>query len=377
MHDQLPDKQEDTTFSGVVTVSDTSIAWIRLQSLTTAQMNAIASPVNGDVIYNTTAWENYQYIGWAWSAVSAGSTQANASTTVAGKVEQATTAQNTAGTATWETGAPLFSTPADTATQIQSWTWTYWADAGWDDTYVVALTPTLSAYTAWQTLRAKVTTANTGACSFDFWPWAKNVKTLDGNDPQTGAIRANMVVELVYDWTNLILQSEDIASTGNKGVIEIWTTAEQLAYADTSRAVTAEWLWLAITGKPLTVTRAMNAASSTQTSAHWFSKTPKWCTAFSIIEWEPNSRSQGCSDWSTHYSVYASEEWNGGSVTQATWVSTSYAIFLKCSAGTSAGQYSQQAATITFDATNVNIVWTKTSSWTESTANAQVVLRVY
>lgn len=55
MHDQMPDKQEATTFGDVLTVSDTSLAGIRLQSLTTAQMNAIASPVNGDMIYNSTA----------------------------------------------------------------------------------------------------------------------------------------------------------------------------------------------------------------------------------------------------------------------------------------------------------------------------------
>lgn len=132
-------------------------------------MNAIASPVNGDIIYNSTAGENYQYIGGAWSAVSAGSTQANSSTTVAGKVETATTAESiAANTDTGGTGANLVVLPSDIAKNIQSATFIYGADAGGDDTYVVALTPVLASYTTGQSLYAKVTTANTGACSFDF-----------------------------------------------------------------------------------------------------------------------------------------------------------------------------------------------------------------
>jgi hypothetical protein len=125
MHDQMVDKQEATTFGDVVTVSDTSVAGVRLQSLTTTQMNAIASPVNGDIIYNSTAGENYQYIGGAWSAVAAGSTQANSSTTVAGKVETATTAESIAGTDTGGTGANLVVLPSDISKNIQSATFIY------------------------------------------------------------------------------------------------------------------------------------------------------------------------------------------------------------------------------------------------------------
>ena len=66
----------------------------------------------------------------------------------------------------------------------------------------------------------------------------KSIKTLDGNDPQTGAIRARQVVTVVYDGTNMILQNEDIASTTNKGIVELATDAEVLAMTDTSRVVT-------------------------------------------------------------------------------------------------------------------------------------------
>ena len=45
---------------------------------------------------------------------------------------------------------------------------TYGADAGGDDTYVVALTPVLASYTTGQRLTFTPTTANTGACSVNF-----------------------------------------------------------------------------------------------------------------------------------------------------------------------------------------------------------------
>jgi hypothetical protein len=51
---------------------------------------------------------------------------------------------------------------------VQSGSETYGTDAGGDDTYVVALSPVLAAYTTGQELRFKPTTSNTGACTIDF-----------------------------------------------------------------------------------------------------------------------------------------------------------------------------------------------------------------
>jgi hypothetical protein len=233
MHDQMLDKLEgdDVLISATVYAStaarDSALwaDWVATKAYTNVYVTA------------TGLFYNYNLSTAQWETVETGTATPNASPTVSWSLEVPTAAQMTAGTQLWETWAYLATTPDLTATQIQSWTWTYWADAGGDDTYVVALTPTLSAYTTWQTLRAKVTTANTGACSFNFWPWVKNVKTLDGNDPQTWAIRANMVVELVYDGTNLILQSEDIASTSNKWITETLTDAEFYTGTDTTRYV--------------------------------------------------------------------------------------------------------------------------------------------
>lgn len=78
-----------------------------LAQLTTAQRTAL-TPANGWLVYDTTIGEVYQYIGGAWQPVQAGSTQPNASETVAGKVEAATIAEQVAHSSTGGTGALLF-----------------------------------------------------------------------------------------------------------------------------------------------------------------------------------------------------------------------------------------------------------------------------
>lgn len=242
MHDQLLDKNEwDDALISAVVYADTTARDAALWGDWVATINYTNIKTTADWLfwrYNTTTN--------VWETIDTGTVTANASTTVAWKVEQSTAAQNTAWTATGETGAPLFSTPADMAAQIQSGSWVYWADAWWDDTYVVALTPTLATYTTGQSLYAKVTTANTGACSFDFWPWAKSVKTLDGNDPQNWAIRAGMIVELKYDWTNLVMQHEDFATTSNKGISEFSTDAEFITWTSTTLVPTVSQVWFTI-----------------------------------------------------------------------------------------------------------------------------------
>lgn len=86
--------------------SSTTIPSIRHNTMTTAQRDAVASPANGDMIYNSTTGEMNQYVAGAWTTVGDTGTS-NASTTVAGKVEIATAAERAAGTSTGGTGAIL------------------------------------------------------------------------------------------------------------------------------------------------------------------------------------------------------------------------------------------------------------------------------
>ena len=103
---------KDNTFTGAAARVDMSGALLgmSLPNLTTVQRTALTAEV-GDLVYDTDLGENYQYIGGAWVAVSGWSTQANASTTVAGKVEVATQVEFDAGTATGATWASLVATP--------------------------------------------------------------------------------------------------------------------------------------------------------------------------------------------------------------------------------------------------------------------------
>ena len=89
----------------------TDFGWAVMKSLTTAQRTGLTA-TNWMIVYDTTIGELYQYIGWAWSAISAWSTQPNASETVAGKVELPTDAEVTAKTATGWTWASLTPTNA-------------------------------------------------------------------------------------------------------------------------------------------------------------------------------------------------------------------------------------------------------------------------
>ena len=110
--------------SGGTFTGDVSFSWtgteFRLPNLTTAERLAL-TPWNGTIVYDSTLWENYQYIAWAWNAFAAWSTQPNASETVAGKVEEATQTQLNDWTATGETGARLFTNPSKLPTAVASY----------------------------------------------------------------------------------------------------------------------------------------------------------------------------------------------------------------------------------------------------------------
>lgn len=93
--------------SGRPTYDSTGVLAAPIYADATARDAAIPSPQNGDLIYNTADGVLQQYISGAWTNFATGTTS-NASTTVSGKVEEATTAEMGAGTATGGTGARLF-----------------------------------------------------------------------------------------------------------------------------------------------------------------------------------------------------------------------------------------------------------------------------
>ena len=109
-------KDADQTISGnnvntgTNTYTSTTKTGLIVQNLTTAERDALTGVANGAIIYNTTLGEFQVYQGGAWSSLASGSTQPDASTTVAGKVELATAAERAAGTSTGGSGAALVPT---------------------------------------------------------------------------------------------------------------------------------------------------------------------------------------------------------------------------------------------------------------------------
>lgn len=95
---------------------------------------------------------------------------------------------------------------------IQMFASRFAADAGSNDTYVAALSPAPAAYITGEHYRFKANTANTGACTINFnGLGAKAIKKAAGGittDLADNDIRAGQWVDLVYDGTNMQMQSQ-------------------------------------------------------------------------------------------------------------------------------------------------------------------------
>lgn len=98
----------DITFSGAVVTSKS----LRVPSYAdaTARDIAITSPTNGLEVYLIAEGKFTDYTGGVWTDRASGTTP-NASEIVAGKVEQATLAEQGTLTEFGSTGAPLFVNP--------------------------------------------------------------------------------------------------------------------------------------------------------------------------------------------------------------------------------------------------------------------------
>ncbi len=101
--------------------------------------------------------------------------------------------------------------------------WCFAADAGASDTYAATLSPVPAAYVTGQAYRFKANTANTGACTINFNTLgAKAIKKAVGGittDLDDNDIRAGQWVDLVYDGTNMQMQSNlgNVSTGGTPG----------------------------------------------------------------------------------------------------------------------------------------------------------------
>lgn len=130
----------------------------------------------------------------------------DATETVQGVVELATSAESIAGTDTGGTGAYLITRPSYIAANIQNNKFLYGADAGANDTYAITLVPAISAYATGQVFTFYANTANTGACTLNVnAKGAKTIKKLHDQDLEDGDIEAGSIVQVSYDGTNFQL----------------------------------------------------------------------------------------------------------------------------------------------------------------------------
>jgi len=92
----MVDKQGDT-MTGNLEFDGTDFVGIKPLELTQAQIDTLPTTGSG-IVKNTTTGEYNILQSGSWVAMSSGSTQPNASTTIAGKVEIATQIETDAGT---------------------------------------------------------------------------------------------------------------------------------------------------------------------------------------------------------------------------------------------------------------------------------------
>lgn len=175
--------------------------WLVPVSLTEAEMLAFTDARNWTIIYNSTAWADYQFLAWSRYPFAAGSTQPNASTTVAGKVEVATAAEVVSWAETWSTWAYLSITPKDLKDN----------------------------YKAGNGLKKTTTDFEVDTTDTDVF-----VKT------STWAADENKIPVLDVNGKADVFISD--ASATVKGKVELATNDETLAGTDTERAVTPAWL---------------------------------------------------------------------------------------------------------------------------------------
>jgi len=241
--------------------------------LTTAERDALTTPPAGGIaVYNTTVGQTQWREGGAWVTNAAGGTVANASTTVAGKVEVATQTETENGSATGGTGASLVATPASIAARVQQSDWSYAADAEASDTYVITLTPAPAAYAAGELFHFKANTANTGAATL-------NVNALGAlailkNDDEVltdGDIQAGQIVSVVHDGTQFQMVSPTAAqmSVANKDTLTDGSEVAGIHYHS--------WTSGTVAWDP-------TAATQTSQVTHGLGRTPKYIRATYYVQ---------------------------------------------------------------------------------------------
>lgn len=201
----------------------------------------------------------------------------------------------------------------------------YVSDTASSDTYTV-IDPSVTAYYDGLRRYVKITTANTGASTINFnGLGAKTLKKNYNSDTDTGDILAGQIIQIVYDSANSVFQIVSPSGT-------------PISYTSG------------------TTTKDSADASTTQTIAHGLGKTPK----------KVKIRCIGLTSATTGVNISAEAVYNGTTQSSTSiYYINSGNTFIQdntFSLNMSGGSNNWTRGVITFDATNINIAWTKTGN---------------
>lgn len=337
----------DYKLSGV-TGSDKAVSKTGTEILTNKTLTApvlnVGSDATGDIYYRNsggvltrlpigTAGQILDVSGSGIPEWVANPAANDASTTSKGVVEIATQAEVDAGTGTPTTTAQLIPTIGTTRARLVN---SYVADSGSSTAYAIAPSPVITAYSAGQEFTFKATNANTTTTptlnvnSLG----AKTIIHTDGTALVVGQISANAIVTCIYDGTSM-----QLVAGGNRAKVKMGTT-----------------------------TRDMSTASGNQTIAHGLGITPRF---IKITTGYGSNGSPSFNSGAVFSSVGLYDGTNTSSVNSyiATGTSqngsysstdSSYIVYFDQNYYSAGGQVAK--ATVTFDATNITLAWTKVGS---------------
>lgn len=346
----------------------------------------IGAPQNGYSCYVTADGVFYDYVAGAWTTRAAGAV-ANATTAAAGKVRTETQATFDAGTATVG-GDPAVPQANIIQAGLQKGSAQYNATAGGTLAYTLTLTPALAAYTTGQRFYVKWNATNTGTSTLNVnGLGVLTIKKNFNQDVIAGDLLSGSEMELMYDGTNLqiIGNSVPFAFLTTKGDLIAASALDtpirvgvgsnnQVLIADSTQQAGVKWDNTPITNaniKPQVATR-QGDSNGVQTIAHNLGKIPTYLR----ITWNKTSNGAG------------SEINNGIGTYDGTNTNTIYNYFNDTAGFFSAsttdttnivvgqlGAGSFLAATVTFDATNITLTWTKTGA--PSSAPINMLIEVF
>ena len=203
----------------------------------TARDAAITAPANWMQVYLTTEWKFTDYVWGSWQD-RASWTNPNASETVAGRVEIATSAETQAWTDTGWTWAKLAAVPSEIWKAVQNQSYIYDEDTWAANAYVVTLSPVPTAYTEWMKISVKigVWNTNTWASTINVNSlWAKDIQDKDWDALWANQLIAAQVYDLIYDGTQFRLITVEKASD-----------TEFKAATDEQKYITSAQAWYSI-----------------------------------------------------------------------------------------------------------------------------------